>query len=80
MNRFTATVTVTLHFDDERSPVTSTKQPIEFETEADDAEEAWEEFLEGSSLDMITFPKGVDPFDPSIVEEQWEHHGIRRAE
>ncbi len=80
MNRFTATVTVTLHFDDERNPVTSTKQPIAFESEADDAEEAWEEFLEGSSLDMITFPKGVDPFDPSIVEEQWEHHGIRRAE
>ncbi len=80
MNRFIATVTVTLHFDEGRSPITSKMQPIEFEAEANDAEEAWEEFLEASSLDMITFPKGFNPFDPTIVDEQWEHHGIRRAE
>ena len=23
---------------------------------------------------------GVDPFDPSIIDEQWEHHGIRTAD
>lgn len=80
MNRFVAKVTVTLHFDDGRDPVVSKKQQVEFEADADDAEEAWEEFLEGSSLDMIEFPKGVDPFDPSIIDEQWEHHGIRTAD
>ncbi len=80
MNRFIATVTVTLHFDDGRSPVTSKKQAIEFEAEADDADEAWDEFLEGSSLDMVEFPKSVDPFDPSVIDEQWEHHGVRGAD
>jgi len=47
MNRFVAKVTVTLHFDDGRDPVVSKKQTIEFEADADDADEAWEEFLEG---------------------------------
>jgi len=80
MPRYLATVVVTLHFDDGRAPVESLEQELEFTADAEEPEDAWEEFLLGSSLDMVEFPDGVDPFDAAVVDEQWEHRSIRRSD
>lgn len=80
MPRFTAKVIVTLHYSDDRSPVQSEETALSFDADSEDPDGAWEEFLEGSSsLDMVTFPEGVDPFDDAVLEENWEYTSIKRA-
>lgn len=80
MPRFTAKVTVTLRYSDGRDPVQSAETPLTFEADSQDPQEAWKEFLEGtSSLDMVAFPEGVDPFEDAVLEENWEYSSIKRA-
>jgi hypothetical protein len=38
-----------------------------------DLDAAWEEFLAESTIDMIEFPEGVDPFSDEVIEENWEY-------
>lgn len=80
MPKFTAKVTVTLSYADDREPVQSEETLLTFEADSEDPQEAWVEFLEGSSsLDMVAFAEDVDPFDDAVLEENWEYTSIKRA-
>lgn len=76
MPKFQAKVVVTLRFIGDHPPVVSKPTDIEFSAASSDLDAAWEEFLGESTIDMIEFPEGVDPFSDEVLEENWEYLSI----